>query len=171
MGLGGLRELVMDREAWRAAVHGIAKCRTRLSDWTELNLESIFWKVENTAIWTLVSKPNFILSDGKPLCTARSISDESAAELKGGLYRPTTWGSFLLVLPLKKQSCGPVAVEKSLESRPLQKLPSQIQWLILNIGEGNGTHSSVLAWRIPGMGSLVGCRLWGCTESHMTEAS
>ena len=32
MGLGGLRELVMDREAWRAAVHGIAKGRTRLSD-------------------------------------------------------------------------------------------------------------------------------------------
>ena len=37
MGLGGLRELVMDREAWRAVVHGVAKTRTRLSDWTELN--------------------------------------------------------------------------------------------------------------------------------------
>ena len=36
-GLGGLRELVMDREAWRAAIHGIAKSLTRLSDWTELN--------------------------------------------------------------------------------------------------------------------------------------
>ena len=33
------------------------------------------------------------------------------------------------------------------------------------------THSSVLAWRIPGMESLVGCRLWGRTESDMTDAT
>ena len=35
--LSELREMVMDREAWRAAIHGVTKSRTQLSDWTELN--------------------------------------------------------------------------------------------------------------------------------------
>ena len=37
MSLSGLRELVMDRETWRAVVHGVTKSQTRQSDWTELN--------------------------------------------------------------------------------------------------------------------------------------
>ena len=36
LSLRELRELVMDREAWRPVIHGVAKCQTRLSDWTEL---------------------------------------------------------------------------------------------------------------------------------------
>ena len=44
MDLGGLRGLVMDREAWRAAVHGVAKSWTRLRDWTELSYQMKPWK-------------------------------------------------------------------------------------------------------------------------------
>ena len=48
--LSELRELVMDREAWRAAIHGVSKSRRRLSDWTEVNGEKavfliLTWKM------------------------------------------------------------------------------------------------------------------------------
>ena len=54
MGLGGFRELVMDGEAWRVAVHGVAKSRTRLSDWTGLGISFfslIFFILENVFVF------------------------------------------------------------------------------------------------------------------------
>ena len=54
--LSELRELVMDRGTWRAVIHGVAKSRTRLSDWTELNwrigkprmVQSMHWQSQDT---------------------------------------------------------------------------------------------------------------------------
>ena len=46
IGLGGLGELVMDREDWPAAVHGVTKSRTRLSDWAELNKKTNYKEIK-----------------------------------------------------------------------------------------------------------------------------
>ena len=65
----------------------------------------------------------------------------------------------------------------SLVAQPVKNPPAMWEtWVRILAWEDplekeKATHSSVLAWRIPGTGSLVGCRLWGRTESDTTEAT
>ena len=69
MSLGGLRELVMDREAWCAVIHGVTKSRTRLSDWTELNRRK---SIKNSNIWRL----------NNTLLNNQQITEEIKKEIK-----------------------------------------------------------------------------------------
>ena len=50
--LSELQELVMDREAWRAVIHGVKKSQTQLSDWTELNLVLKMYANDFNIEWT-----------------------------------------------------------------------------------------------------------------------
>ena len=54
--LSDLRELVMDREAWHAVIHGVAKRRTRLSDWTEMYWTELNWIFFPLIRWALSQK-------------------------------------------------------------------------------------------------------------------
>ena len=140
------RELVMDREAWHAAIHGVAKSRARLSDWTELN-------------WT-----------EEPLKTSKGqqfyILETQVAQWKAMAPHSST-----LVWKI-----------------PWTEEPGRLQSMgLLRVGHDWVTSiwlSTFMHWRrkwqpspvfLPGesqgRGSLVGCRLWGRTESDTTEVT
>ena len=72
MGLGELWEMVMDREAWRAAVHGVAKSRTRLSDWTELNWTEVLRTMPYPSN-TIMKKQPWFFNSQESFCLVEKI--------------------------------------------------------------------------------------------------
>ena len=92
MNLSELRELVMDREAWRAAIHRVAKNRTRLSDWTEPNwcrYTSFF----SPRRWFLMG-PDFLTSFRRSMAFSGPLALGSPLQvksyLKSGFFRTLT---------------------------------------------------------------------------------
>ena len=124
MGLGGLQELVMDREAWHAAVHGVTKSRTWLSDWTELNwmfkpkasksksrdfpstcepsnIPTLTLKASSLGCWMGTSTmsqspvpPAHSIRDNPCLRTPRS-SSACGINMTLGLWLPPPWGQLI----------------------------------------------------------------------------
>ena len=155
MSLSKLQESVMDRGAWHAAVHGVAKSWTWLSDWTELN-----WEHFNLSYILLLS----------------SISDSFTLVLHSSFITFIIVGFEQLVYFF-----GFARIPGTGEPGGLQSMGSK------RVGDDWATSLSLFTsmhWRRPwqptpvflpgesqGRGSLVGCHLWGRTESDTTEAT
>ena len=86
MSLSELRELVMDRKAWRAAIHGVARSQTRLSNWAELNVLTSIVNIAAVHKSLLRNKHlDFSLLQSPPLLRIKTVKPESIL-LRNGVF-------------------------------------------------------------------------------------
>jgi len=150
MSLSELRELVIDREAWCAVIHGVAKSRTWLSDWTELN----WWPFASQAI-------------------------QNSVEYEGMRMDLYLYIHFLFNVQLTPNECGVISHHEfdlhspggsdSKESACNARAPSSILGSGRSPGKGNGSLLQCSCLGNPTDRSLSGYSLWGHKELDMTE--
>ena len=146
--LSKLREFVMDREAWRAAIHGVAKSRPRLSDWTELN-----WGNRRVFPGSSDGKES-ACNAGEPDSVPRSRSSS-----REGIGYPLqySWASLVAQMIKNPPTMWEAWVRSLGWEDPLE--------------EGMATHSSILAWRIPMDRGAWRATVHGVTKSRTWPSS
>ena len=147
--LSELQELVMDREAWRAVTHGVAKSWTGLSDWTELN-----WLKQQKCI---ISRSGGQQFKTKVWAVSERRWEESVPVPSFSLWYSLTCGG---VIPVFTWQCACAQTSPVYKNMPV---------VLCSLEMRMATHSSILAWRIPWTEEPGVLSPWGCKESDTTE--
>ena len=143
--LSKLKELVMDMEAWRAAVHWVPKCQTWLSNWTELKIKSL--------TWTILTFPLRIFLGGRGLCGY--FGGGTYVKLLGSNWGPSVKGWLPYWLRWLRIS---LQCRRPWFNLWVGEIPEE--WLPIPVFLPGESH---------GQRRLVGYSSWGCKDSDMTE--
>ena len=149
--LGELWELVIDREAWHAAIHGVAKSRTRLSYWTELNVLSGLRRCGLGQYWWNEKR------------------DVDLYNKNNVPYITITWNPIGFNVPNQRFSKDSPAVSKTPQSVALRMFRSILSWPLVFVFQNRKWQPTPVF--LPGkphkQRSLAGYSLWGQKESAM----
>ena len=156
MSLSELQEMVMDREAWRAVIHGVTKSRNRLSNWTELNWteKCIFLSPSrsDSRSYQILYLVKFGSSNGRVAYSGLSSVQFSCWVLSNFLWTPWTAEHqvFLSIIKFQSESCPSIqwchpTISSSviLFSSSLQSCPSSGSFLMSQFFTSDGQSIGV----------------------------